>query len=58
MGLTDDCEACGDLRVMVTLEEVGRAGYGVVAHLEASSARRLRAAPARALREIGEDPGA
>ena len=51
---TDDCDACDDLRVELTLEEQGRAGTGVVAHLSASSARRLRGALADALREIGE----
>ncbi len=42
---------------MLTLEEAGRAGQGVVAHLAPGSARRLRTALAAALREIGEDPG-
>ncbi len=57
VGLTDDCDSCGDLRVVVTLEEVGRAGTGVIAHLAPATARRLRAAVAAALRELGEDPG-
>ena len=58
VALSDDCEACGDgeLRVVLTLEEVGRAGYGLVAHLGPDTARRLRAAIAAALREIGETP--
>jgi hypothetical protein len=55
--LLDDCDACGDLRVSLTLEERGGAGEGVVAHLDPSGARRLRAAIADALREVGEDPG-
>ena len=55
--MSDDCESCGDLRVVLTLEEVGRAGTGVVAHLAPSTARRLRGAVAAALRELGEDPG-
>jgi hypothetical protein len=55
--LADDCEACDDLRVVLTLEEVGGAGTGIVAHLDAAGARRLRVAVADALREIGEDPG-
>lgn len=50
----DDAEP----RIVLTVEEVGRAGAGVVAHLEPSSARRLRIAVRDALREIGEDPGA
>lgn len=57
VGMSDDCEACGDVRVVLTLEEVGRAGQGVVAHLGPSTARRLRAALAAALSELGEDRG-
>jgi hypothetical protein len=53
----DDCDACNDVRVVVTLEEAGRAGAGVVAHLAPANARRLRTAIASALRELGEDPG-
>ena len=45
-------------RVVLTLEELGRAGYGLVAHLPPAKARRLRDALRRALREIGEDTGA
>jgi hypothetical protein len=55
--LLDDCEACGDLRVSLTVEELGGAGYGVVAHLDANGARRLRMALADALKEVGEEPG-
>jgi len=59
VALSDDCEACGEgeLRVVLTLEEAGRAGVGLVAHLAPDTARRLRAAIAAALREIGEAPG-
>jgi hypothetical protein len=57
VGISDDCEGCDDLRVVLTLEEVGRAGYGIVAHLAPDTARRLRAAVADALKEIGELPG-
>ena len=49
----DDAEP----RVVLTLEEVGRAGTGLVAHLPAAQARRLRVALRDALREVGEDPG-
>ena len=52
----DDCDECGDLRVELTLEESGRPGAGVVAHLAPGTVRRLRAALAQALRELGE-PG-
>jgi len=53
----DDCDACNDLRIVLTVEEIGRSGQGVVAHLAPANARRLRVALADALREIGEDPG-
>jgi len=52
----DDCDECNDLRVELTVEEVGGAGEGLVAHLAPSTARRLRAALATALREMGESP--
>ncbi len=54
VALLDDCEACDGLRVELTLEDVGQAGRGVVGHLAPSTARRLRAALATALREMGE----
>jgi hypothetical protein len=44
-------------RVVLTVEEIGRAGYGLVAHLTPAHARRLRDALRRALKEIGEDTG-
>ena len=50
----DDCDECGDLRVELTVEESGKPGAGIVAHLAPSSARRLRGALAQALRELGE----
>ena len=56
VAVVDDCEGCGDLRVELTLEEEGRPGAGVVAHLAPATARRLAAAIAVALREIGEPP--
>jgi len=57
VALTDDCEACGEgePRVVLTVEEVDRAGTGVVAHLSPVTARRLRRAITDALREIGAD---
>jgi hypothetical protein len=54
----DDCEECVDPRVELTVEEAGKNGTGLVGHLAPDSARRLRAALALALREMGEDPGA
>jgi hypothetical protein len=44
-------------RVVLTVEEVGRAGEGLIAHFRPEHARRLRTALHDALREIGEDPG-
>lgn len=49
----DDAEP----RVVLTVEEVGSAGTGIVAHLAPPLARRLRVALRDALRELGEDPG-
>jgi len=49
----DDAEP----RVVMTMEEVGRAGMGLVGHFTPDMARRLRVAIHDALREIGEDPG-
>ncbi|MGH9275302.1 MAG: hypothetical protein ACRDZU_11710 [Acidimicrobiales bacterium] len=49
----DDAEP----RVVLTVEEVGRAGTGLIAHLSPAITRRLRVALRDALREIGEDPG-
>lgn len=57
VALLDDCDGCADLRVELTLEEVGQAGRGVVAHLAPATARRLRAALAAALRDLGEPTG-
>ena len=54
VALLDDCEECDDLRVELTLEEAGAPGAGLVAHLAPATARRLRAALAAALREMGE----
>ncbi len=49
----DDAEP----RIVLTLEEVGRQGTGLVAHLSPDATRRLRVALRDGLREIGEDPG-
>ena len=54
VAVLDDCEECNDLRVEVVLEDVGRPGEGMVAHLSPSTARQLRRGLAKALREIGE----
>ncbi|MDO8361559.1 MAG: hypothetical protein Q7V88_01560 [Actinomycetota bacterium] len=49
----DDAEP----RVVLTVEEVGRPGAGLVGHFTPDMARRLRVALADALREIGENAG-
>lgn len=54
VAVLDDCDRCGDLRVELTMEEVGRPGSGLVAHLAPQTARRLHAALSAALREIGQ----
>lgn len=54
VALLDDCEECDGLRVELTVEEVGSPGTGLVGHLAPATARRLRAALATALREMGE----
>lgn len=54
VAVLDDCDLCADPRVELTVEEVGRPGTGLVGHLAPVQARRLRAALALALREIGE----
>ena len=57
VAVLDDCEECEDPRVELTVEEVGKNGQGLVGHLSPDSARKLRAALATGLKEIGEDPG-
>jgi hypothetical protein len=57
VAILDDCDECGDLRVELTVEEAGRPGTGLVGHLSPDTARRLRAALATALRDLGQHPG-
>jgi hypothetical protein len=45
------------VRVQLTVEEVGAAGTGLVAHLDPAQARRLRLALRSALKELGQDLG-
>lgn len=49
----DDAEP----RVVLTVEDLGRPGTGLVLHLSEESARRLRLAVRDALREIGAVTG-
>ena len=57
VGICDDYDDAG-LRVQLTVEELGAAGTGLVAHLDPDAARRLRLALRSALKELGQDPGA
>jgi hypothetical protein len=54
VAILDDCDECEDPRVELTVEEVGKPGAGLVGHLSPATARRLRAALASGLSEIGE----
>jgi hypothetical protein len=56
VAISDDYEDA-EPRIVLTMEEVGRPGTGLIAHLPPSVARRLRVAIRDGLREVGEDPG-
>jgi hypothetical protein len=56
VAISDDYEDA-EPRVVLTVEEIGRAGAGLVTHLTPDLARRLRIALRDALREVGADPG-
>jgi hypothetical protein len=56
VAISDDYDDAGP-RLVLTLEEVGRPGAGLVAHLSPAIARRLRVALRDGLREIGEPSG-
>jgi hypothetical protein len=56
VAVLDDCDGCDQLRVELTMEEFGRPGSGLVAHLAPDTARRLQSALRTALLEIGEEP--
>ena len=49
----DDAEP----RIVLTVDELGKAGQGLVAHLLPAEARRVRVALRDALKEIGEELG-
>ena len=44
-------------RVVLTVDEIGKAGRGLVAHLLPAEARRIRLAIRDALKEVGQDAG-
>jgi hypothetical protein len=56
VAISDDYDDAAP-RVVLTVEEVGRPGAGLVAHLTPEMTRRMRGALHDALREVGEDPG-
>lgn len=56
VAISDDYEDA-EPRVVLTVEEVGNPGAGLIAHLSPVLARRLRLALRDALVEVGEDPG-
>lgn len=56
IALSDDYDDASP-RVVLTVEEVGRPGTGLVTHLRPEIARRLRVAIRDALVEMGEDTG-
>ena len=56
VAISDDYEDASP-RVVLTVEEVGNAGAGLIAHLSPALARRLRLALRDALVEVGEEPG-
>jgi hypothetical protein len=57
VAVIDDCDGCADIRVELIVEDEAANGTGVTGHLAPPTVRRLRAALASALREVGEDPG-
>jgi hypothetical protein len=57
VAVSDDYEDA-EPRVVLTVDEIGKAGEGLVAHLLPIEARRLRVALRDALKEIGEHGGA
>ncbi len=56
VAIADDYEDA-EPRVVLTVEEIGNAGAGLIAHLSPALARRLRLALRDALAEIGHDVG-
>ena len=56
VAIADDYDD-GQPRVVLTVEEVGRPGQGLVTHLSPEIARRLRGAIRDALVEVGEETG-
>ncbi len=56
VAISDDYDDAAP-RVVLTVEEVGKPGAGLITHLSPVLARRLRVALRDALREIGEDAG-
>ncbi|MDZ7675564.1 MAG: hypothetical protein U5K30_10905 [Acidimicrobiales bacterium] len=53
VAISDDYEDA-EPRIVLTMEEVGNPGAGLIAHLSPAIARRLRTAIRDGLREVGE----
>lgn len=56
IAIADDYDD-GEPRVVLTVDEIGKPGEGLVAHLLPVEARRIRLALRDALKQIGEDTG-
>ena len=56
VAISDDYEDA-EPRIVLTVEEVGHPGEGLIAHFSPAIARRLRAAIADGLAEVGEEAG-
>ena len=56
VAISDDYEDA-EPRIVLTVEEIGSPGEGLVADMTPVIARRLRAAIADGLKEIGQDTG-
>jgi len=56
VAIADDYDD-GEPRLVLTVDELGKPGEGMVAHLLPAEARRLRVALRDALQEVAEDPG-
>ena len=56
VGISDDYDDA-EPRIVLTVDEIGHAGEGMVGHFTPAMARRLRKALFDGLKEIGQDPG-
>ena len=56
VAVSDDYEDA-EPRIVLTIDEIGHAGEGLIGHFTHDMARKLRKALRDGLREIGQDPG-